>query len=317
MSEKHLLRKKSQVTVYNGLMNTQIGVAILTNGSRLEYLQACINSFLNNCHYRPLVISVFDNGSTDGTAEWLRSRVGYYGIDLRFNSSDKDLGCAVGTNKCIDMVKDCEYVIHLESDFEHLPAYLSGEDRMWLHRAVSFMQSGECDYMYLRRMINERDIFMHWWSQWMGRIDKTTDRYLRCPNFWWSNNPTLFRTKALYDFGTLPLDESKDGTKGTPNWSKPELEARRPPNTWIHKWGLFVHELPLQGDIASMLGMSQCKGDVGASKCKYGFFKNGVDAFCTQCVQSLGYVDMYEHARRFASKAEMAPSRATMMPWLY
>ena len=283
------------------MSNVPIGIAILTNSNRLGYLQACVNSFLANCHYRPLILSIFDNGSRDGTTAWLKNLPQIYGVELKVAFAERDLGCAVGTNQSIEMVRNCEFVIHLESDFEHLPAYLSGEDPMWLHRAVDFMRSGECDFLYLRRMINEHDIFQHWWSQWMDKIDKNAGKYLRCPGFWWSNNPTLFRPKAMYDCGSLPLDKSKDGPKGTHGWSVPELSAKKPTKTWIHKWGLFVHELPYR-EIGGMLGMSQCKGDTGASKCKYGFFKNGTDAFCATCDRSLGFEDMEVHARRFAGK---------------
>lgn len=286
------------------MKNTPVGIAILTNGSRLDYLKACVQSFLANCYYRPLIFGVWDNGSTDDTPTWLKKPPTGYGVEWRVGRSPMDLGCAVGTNRSIGLVKDCEYVIHLESDFEHLPPLLSGESTLWLHRALDFMRTGVCDYMYLRRMVDERDIFQHWWSQWMRRITMTSGdgKYLRCDDFWWSNNPTLFRTKALYDCGTLPLNESKDGAKGTPGWSKPELEAPRPTKAWIHKWGLFVHELPRRLDLNTMLGMSQCPGDTGASKCKYGFFLSGASPFCACCNRALGFDDMENHAGRFVGK---------------
>ena len=282
-----------------------IGVAILTNGTRQKDLARCITSFLVNCHYRPLVIGVYDNGSTDDTWQWLSEAPPMYGVTIRTKRAEKDLGCAVGTNESIQMVSDCEYVIHLESDFEHIQPELSGEDKLWLHRAVDFMDTHICDYLYLRRMVDERDIFNHWWSQWMEKIDKTINLgvYLRCPGFWWSNNPTLFRTKALYDCGTLPLVVAKDGAKGTPGWSKPELEAPRPPNTWIHKWGLFIHEKPL---CENNLVLKGC-GFIGDCNrlyknpftCKYGFFKDGTDAFCKCCDRGRDIRDMDAHARRF------------------
>jgi len=285
------------------MAKSAIGISILTNGNRLGYLQSCLSSFFSNCAYRPLVVSVFDNGSTDDTALWLSRHPDIYGVKWRVESVKEDIGCAAGTNKSIEMVNDCEYVLHLESDFEHLISDLTGEDKMWLHRAVEFLQSGEgCDYLYLRRMINEQDIFQHWWSRWMIKIDKEVDRYLRCPGFWWSNNPTLFKVSSIYEAGTLPLNVLRDGKKGTESWSKPELEAKLPRNAWIHKWGLFVHELNKYGDIGKLLGGEDCKGGVGASKCKYGFFKDGVDLFCQHCNKNVGYVEMEEHARRFLGR---------------
>lgn len=282
--------------------NTPIGISILTNGTRLDYLQRCVDSFLYNCHYRPLVISVCDNGSSDGTYEWLYSRKNNYGIEWRIYSKSVDQGCAFGTNTSIEMVQDCEYQIHLESDFEHLPQSLTGEDKFWLHRVVDFMKSGECDYMYLRRMVSERDIFLHWWSQWMNKIDRSVGNYLHCPEFWWSNNPTIFKNKALYDCGTFPLDVTQDGPKGSSQWSKPELNTKKPTKAWIHKWGLFVHELPLNYDLVMPNNPHQCGDGNSPLGCKYGFFKGKGDAFCAVCDKSKGFEDMENHARRFVTK---------------
>jgi len=283
-------------------MKKPVGIAILTNGQRLDYLKVCIESFLSNCYYRPLVIGVCDNGSTDTTREWMEAYKPPYGVEWRIDGYTSDRGCARGTNQSIELVTDCEFVLHLESDFEHLPEKYSGEDKMWLHRAIDFMQSGECDYLYLRRMVNEHDIFQHWWSQWMNRISTVTGKYMKCDEFWWSNNPTLFRMKALYDSKTLPLNASVDGQKGTAGWSKPELETPKPPNAWIHKWGLFVHELPTQGNVFERLGMTRCSGDIGASKCKYGFFVSGDSQFCAHCNRELDFRDMEAHARRLVGK---------------
>jgi glycosyltransferase involved in cell wall biosynthesis len=271
-----------------------IGVSILTNGARLERLRACVDSFLDNCRYRPLVFGVFDNCSTDGTADYLRSlsKSGAYGVEWRVHSAPEDMGCAEGTNRSVEMVNDCEYIVHVESDFAHLPPESSGEDKMWLRRALDLMEAGECDYMYLRRMVDERDIFLHWWSQWMDRVDMEKGRHMRCPGFWWSNNPTLFRAEAMWLARTLPLDVSRDGAKGTPGWSRPELSAPPPPNAWIHKWGLFVHE-------AAEPAESRCGTDAKFG-CKYGFFRNGIEGFCKTCDRSKGYVDMTAHAERYA-----------------
>ena len=130
----------------------------------------------------------------------------------------------------------------------------------------------------------------------MDKIDMQRDRYLRCPGFKWSNNPALFRAEAMWVTGTLPLDVSKDGAKGTPGWSVPELHAPQPKNTWIHKWGLFVHE------VADKVRKSRCHVDKDFG-CKYGFFKNGDGGFCGLCDVSRGYVEMAAHVQRCAEMA--------------
>ena len=123
--------------------------------------------------------------------------------------------------------------------------------------------------------------------------------YLKCPGFWWSNNPALRRNKTLYDNGTLPLDVSKDGPKGTPGWSQPELTAKKPGNAYIHKWGLFVHDRKIQ---TCDFSQTVCHTAMaGRDRCKYGFFKNGGqhDQFCNQCRGDCGFEDMQAHENRF------------------
>jgi glycosyltransferase involved in cell wall biosynthesis len=271
-----------------------IGVSIITNGNRLGYLQACVNTLLSNCYYRPLVVAVYNNGSTDGTEDWLKTGLPKaYGVTWRVLHNDEDEGCAAGTNQALELVRECEYVLHLESDFELLPQELTGEDKLWLRRAVDLMEDG-CDFLYLRKMVDEFEMTAHWWAQWMPRVDGTdaSGKHLRCPGFWWSNNPHLHRTEAMYRRGVLPLDAAADGPKGTPGWSRPELNAAKPGETWIHKWGLFVHDRPTH---ELKLNFRGC----GPDGCKYGFLKSGSDAFCRCCDRDAGFSGMPEHEARF------------------
>jgi len=267
-----------------------IGVSILTNGSRRPELSRCLDSFLANCYYRPLVIGIVSNGSTDDTADWLQGMAAAYGVELRLNLSQSDMGCAWGTNTSISLVDDCEYQIHLESDFEHLPQEASGVDKMWLHRAVRQMQSGSCDYLYLRRMRNHQECATHWWDQWMPRVTEERGEYLSCPNFWWSNNPALFHLGELWNADVLPLDEAKDGPKGTPGWSQPEMCAARPPRAWLHRWGVFVHE---RLEIEREFSNHGCDQD-----CKYGFWMPSGSPWCEKCDHTRDFRDMVEHRKR-------------------
>jgi len=279
------------------IMNLPVGVSILTNGSRRCQLERCIDSLLENCYYRPLVVGIVDNGSTDDTADWLQGLPKVYGVEWRLHLSDMDLGCAVGTNRSIRLVNDCEFQLHLESDFEHLTSEESGIDKMWMHRALELLQS--CgDYLYLRRMRNEAEARMHWWAQWMPQVTKDRGEWLRCDSFWWSNNPALFRTSDLMDNGTLPLNESIDGPKGSRGWSAPELGTKKPRSPWLHKWGVFVHERQPKEEFLQ----EGCKmfGPFGSSGCKYGFWKDGMDKWCDACdhgkdFRDMPYLDVREH----------------------
>lgn len=277
----------------------EVGVSILTNAARLEHLQACIWSVLRTCYYRPLKIAVFNNGSTDETHKWCLDNLrGGYGIDWSYDCAENDLGCAAGSNRAAGLVRDCEYVLHLESDFRALPPHLTGCDKFWLHRAIEFMETGACDYLYLRRMFSEYDIGQHWWSQWFEKIGEVRGPYMECRNFWWSNNPHLRRNQAIYDAGCLPLCEDEDGKKGTTNWSKPEMMAPKPGKAWIHKWGIFMHEAPPNQ------ALEHYPGCLPGGGCKYGFFKAGPldDLFCKCCDRKRDYMDMHAHYERYVTR---------------
>jgi len=221
-----------------------VGVSILTNGARLEYLKSCVFSFLSNNFYRPLVISVFNNGSTDGTREWLQNLPEVYGVTWRVSNSEKDLGCAAGTNRAHDLVSDMEFVLHLESDFRHLTETESGIGKLWLRDALVMLDDGLADYIYLRRMRSDQEMAMHWFHQWRSKIVETKNQFQRCDGFWYSNNPAIFRMSALLKSKTLPLNEKIDGLKGTPNWSLPELSTPHPTKAWLWGYGegMFVHD---------------------------------------------------------------------------
>jgi len=268
---------------------SRVAVTVLTNGKRRKSLERCLNTFLDNCRYRPLDIYILDNGSTDDTREYLDSLKDGHGLWWDVQSLGEDVGCAAGTNRVSEMAVGHEYVLHLESDFFHIPEDVSGFNKMWLSDVVSFMDEGRCDYLYLRKMVDEEEMAMHWWAQWMEK-SKTFGKYMYCPEFWWSNNPHLRRDSKLRVDKILPLDESIDGDKGTPGWSKPELEAGTPGLSWICKLGMFIHERESVGDMSC----PKMDGD-----CKYGFsVRNKV--FCESCDIAKGLCDMYQHEGRYS-----------------
>ena len=277
---------------YNDSMEP-VGVSILTNGNRLSRLQKCIDSLLANCSYRPLVIGIHNNGSTDDTFDYLQDLPVIDGIEWRTSHSDVDSGCAKGTNRSIDLVSDMKLQLHIESDFEHLTESESGIDPSWLHRAVDFLQSGKCHYLYLRRMRNEREAQVHWWDQWMPQIAYSKEEYLKCNGFWWSNNPSLFNFGELKKAKILPLNEKIDGGKGTENWSQPELCAGAPPKAHLHQWGMFVHERNSKEFFAEKDCGKFLRG------CKYGFWKDPKSNWCSVCDLDKSFRELVEHRKRY------------------
>jgi GT2 family glycosyltransferase len=224
-----------------------IGISILTNGNRLAMLQNCLKTLLSLCFFRPLVVGIFNNGSTDDTGKWLDewikspSNPWKYGITFRVEHSEKDLGCAGGTNRSIEMVHGCDLQLHMESDFRHI----AGFEKLWLRKAVEdLFETGKSDYLYLRGFRGDSEKEFHWFPQWKKQIVEVQGPYQRCEGFWYSNNPSLFRLSALLKSGTLPLRVDIDGAKGTENWSKPEMLTPRPTKTWMWGFGegMFVHD---------------------------------------------------------------------------
>lgn len=274
----------------------QVGVSILTSGDRRGNLELCLSSLLCGCAYRPLAIAIYDNGSTDDTMDYLSHGLPeVHGVEWRVGHSDKDGGCSHGTNQAMAMVSGLEYALHLESDFHHGTERQTGVDRNWMRRAIDFMEMGGCDYIYLRRMRNETEMMMHFWSQWMPRITEERWEFMRCTGFWWSQNPHLRRNPALLASGTIPVPELESDHKGSPAWNKSEMATKAPPNAWLHKWGFFFHGDP---DMPIPAGLSGCgdSGPFGLSTCKYGFYRPG-PTWCREC-RHVGFRDMANHEAR-------------------
>jgi glycosyltransferase involved in cell wall biosynthesis len=277
-----------------------VGISILTNGARLSYLSTCLDALLSYCYYRPLLIGIHDNGSTDDTPQYIQNLPNIYGVKWMAVRSDEDVGCSIGTNIACELTRECKYSIHLESDFIHIHPDESGYDKMWLHRAIEFMESGECDYLYLRRMRDQNEMMMHFWSQWMPKITEQKESYLKCPDFWFSQNPHLRNNDVIYSAGTLPMPEFQNDNKQNMNvWNKSEMSCVKPPNPWIHKWGMFVHERDsVDIEYHKIRGCGKFE-QIGRSTCKYGFYVDGKEKFCQSCDLSKGIEDMPSHEDRY------------------
>jgi len=284
-----------------------IGIAVLTNSDRKHYLKDTIESFLENCSYRPLVIGIFDNGSTDDTWNYIQdlAQTKLDGVEWRIKRSDMDLGCGPGVNRANEMVKEFEYTFFLESDWLLMREEESGVPKTWMDECLEFMQTGKCDYLYLRRFAHNDEAMFHDYGFVMHFSGEQDGKFLQINKFMYSNNPHLRRTKALYDSGTLPVPEflAPDGTglekkENKQFWGKAEHAAPQPPNIWFRVWGMFLHESePIASDKIKPVGCGYY-GPYGCSTCKYGFiqFNHG---FCPLCDASKDYHDLFNHQKRY------------------
>ncbi len=101
---------------------------------KLAYTRRCLESFLLSAH-RPLEIVVVDNGSSDGTPDWLegfraqavRARVG---VRLQLNSGNS--GCSTARNQGLGLCRG-EIVAFLDNDTEL-------RQRSWIARLLRALE---------------------------------------------------------------------------------------------------------------------------------------------------------------------------------
>lgn len=87
--------------------------------NQLSYTRQCLDSLRQNTNKRTRII-VIDNGSTDGTAEFLRSRP-----QISVLSNPQNLGCAAAWNQGVRAGR-AEWVVILNNDVLLTPGWLDG-----------------------------------------------------------------------------------------------------------------------------------------------------------------------------------------------
>lgn len=109
------------------MRNPSVGVVIL-NWNRLDLTQKCLAS-LDRQAYRNYEIIVIDNGSSDGSVEWLEKQ------NLKLIRNSKNLGFARAINQGISRAIDdgCKYVVSLNNDAQ--------PDKDWLKKLVGHMDN--------------------------------------------------------------------------------------------------------------------------------------------------------------------------------
>jgi GT2 family glycosyltransferase len=103
---------------YNPLAMPHVSVIVLNwNGKHL--LELCLPSVLSQ-DLRDYEVVLFDNGSTDGSVEWVRR---HYPA-VRLMRSERNLGFARGNNEAI-RATEAPYVVLLNNDADPAPGWLS------------------------------------------------------------------------------------------------------------------------------------------------------------------------------------------------
>ena len=110
-------------------MSSQPTVAvIILNWNGLNYLKQFLPSVLSST-WADLKVVVGDNGSTDGSVEYIASN---YGDQIQVIQNDKNYGYTGGYNRVIDQVT-ADYYILLNSDIEVTPG--------WIEPVIAMMEA--------------------------------------------------------------------------------------------------------------------------------------------------------------------------------
>lgn len=92
---------------------------MLVTYNRLDLTKRMMDSLLSNTsgYYQLFIV---DNGSTDGTVEWLKDLKERCNIYIHLHFNEKNKGIAVGRNQCLKMTSECnsEFLSTLDNDIE-------------------------------------------------------------------------------------------------------------------------------------------------------------------------------------------------------
>ncbi len=102
---------------------SKVGICLL-NWQGLRYTAACILSLIEQ-DYNDIKIYVLDQGSTDGSLQWLKKLAATNAIDL--TDAGKNVGFSTGNNILIEKaLKDmCDYVLIFNNDTRAFPNMVS------------------------------------------------------------------------------------------------------------------------------------------------------------------------------------------------
>lgn len=86
----------------------------------MDFSQRCVNSVRVTLADIPYKIHILNNGSTDGTAEWLAQLAE---DDVEIQSVPQNLGAPKGKNIILNHVQPSDYVLFIDNDIELFPGW--------------------------------------------------------------------------------------------------------------------------------------------------------------------------------------------------
>jgi GT2 family glycosyltransferase len=134
---------------------------IILNWNGIKYLKMFLGIVVKYSTSHDTEVYVADNGSTDGSAEWVADKFSMVNL-IRF---DRNLGFAGGYNNAVDQI-DAEYIVLINSDIEVTEG--------WLPPLVSFMKENSDAAACQPKILSyyQKDYFEH-----AGAAGGFIDRY--------------------------------------------------------------------------------------------------------------------------------------------
>ncbi len=104
-------------------MNKEVGVCLL-NWNGLRFTATCLLSLMEQ-DYKNIKIYVLDQGSTDGSLQWLKKLAATNAIDL--TDAGKNVGFSTGNNMLMEkaLKDECEYILIFNNDTRAFPDMVS------------------------------------------------------------------------------------------------------------------------------------------------------------------------------------------------
>jgi GT2 family glycosyltransferase len=121
----------------------KLASVIVVNWNGLEYLPACLDSIQGQT-YEPKECIIVDNGSSDGSREWLRAQVGR---GFRVVELEQNRGFAGGANAGIQRARG-EYIALLNND--------ATADSEWLFRLVAAVSESRIGMVATKILFHDR-----------------------------------------------------------------------------------------------------------------------------------------------------------------
>ena len=184
---------------------------IILNWNGLGFLKMFLGIVIKNSINEETVVYVADNGSTDGSPEWIAENFN----EIKLIRLDKNYGFAGGYNLAINQINS-KYVVLLNSDIE--------VTQNWLHPLVSFMDNNpdvaSCQPKILS--YNQKDHFEHAGAagcfidkygfpfcrgRIINKVEKDTGQYDSQINVFWSSGACMIvRSEAWKKCGGFDTD---------------------------------------------------------------------------------------------------------------